>query len=44
LEVNRGVTALTALIEARGLALQDVSIHRPTLDDAFLELTGAGSD
>jgi ABC-2 type transport system ATP-binding protein len=44
LEVNRGVTALTALIEARGLALQDVSIHRPTLDDAFLELTGADSD
>jgi ABC-2 type transport system ATP-binding protein len=40
--VNGTITALAALVEARGAVLQDVQIQRPTLDDVFLEMTGAG--
>jgi ABC-2 type transport system ATP-binding protein len=42
-DVNRTVTALAALVEARGAELQDVQIHRPTLDDVFLEMTGGAA-
>jgi len=41
--VNRTVTALAALVESRGAELQDLQIHRPTLDDVFNELTAAGA-
>jgi len=41
--VNRTVTALAALVESRGAELQDLQIHRPTLDDVFHELTAAGA-
>jgi ABC-2 type transport system ATP-binding protein len=37
--VNRTVTALAALVESSGAGLQDMEIHRPTLDDIFTELT-----
>ena len=40
--VNRTVTALAALVESRGAELLDMQIHRPTLDDVFVELTAAG--
>jgi len=40
---NRTVTALAALVESQGAELQDLKIHRPTLDDVFHELTGAGA-
>ena len=41
--VNSTVTALAALVESRGAVFQDLQIQRPTLDDVFLELTGAGT-
>ncbi|HEY3471447.1 MAG TPA: ATP-binding cassette domain-containing protein [Amycolatopsis sp.] len=43
-------TGPKALIEAlrqldsQGIAVQDVALHRPTLDDVFLSLTGHGAD
>ena len=40
--VNRTLVALAAMVEAKGAELQDVQIHRPTLDDVFAELTGDG--
>jgi ABC-2 type transport system ATP-binding protein len=39
--VSRTVTALAVVAESRGAELQDLEIHRPTLDDVFHELTGA---
>ncbi len=41
--VNRTVTALAALVETSGADLQDMEIHRPTLDDVFAELTAAAA-
>lgn len=41
--VNRTITALAGLSESRGAELQDLQIHRPTLDDVFVELTGASA-
>jgi len=40
---SRTVTALAALVESQGAELQDLKIHRPTLDDVFHELTGASA-
>jgi len=40
--VSRTVAALAALVETRGAQLQDLQVFRPTLDDVFHELTGAG--
>jgi ABC-2 type transport system ATP-binding protein len=43
-------TGPKALIEAlrrldgQGIAVQDVALHRPTLDDVFLSLTGHGAE
>lgn len=34
------ISGLFALIEARGLALEDLRTHRPTLEDVFVSLTG----
>jgi ABC-2 type transport system ATP-binding protein len=37
------MAALTAVVRAlqeAGVAVVDVGIHRPTLDEAFLQLTG----
>jgi ABC-2 type transport system ATP-binding protein len=42
-QVPQGSTALPVLLrelEASGIALQSVEVHRPTLDDVFLILTG----
>lgn len=42
--VARGVEAVGALAEAlgeRGIAVEDLGLRQPTLDDAFLTLTGA---
>ncbi len=41
--VNRTVTALAALVESNGAELQDMEIHRPTLDDVFTELTAGAT-
>ncbi|WP_199198845.1 ATP-binding cassette domain-containing protein [Amycolatopsis sp. CA-128772] len=30
-------------LDAQGIAVQDVALHRPTLDDVFLSLTGHGA-
>ena len=43
--VPDGVAALTsaaAEIRAQGLEIADIGLRRPTLDEAFLHLTGAG--
>jgi hypothetical protein len=34
------VGALLGLLTARGLALEDLRTHRPTLEDVFVALTG----
>ncbi|MCP3904797.1 MAG: ABC transporter ATP-binding protein [Planctomycetes bacterium] len=34
------ISALFALIEERGLVLEDLHTHRPTLEDVFVSLTG----
>jgi ABC-2 type transport system ATP-binding protein len=39
-EVNRTITALGALVDARRDELLELQIQRPTLDDVFFELTG----
>ncbi|SEF25081.1 ABC-2 type transport system ATP-binding protein [Amycolatopsis pretoriensis] len=31
-------------LDAQGIAVQDVALHRPTLDDVFLSLTGHGAE
>ncbi|MBE1493011.1 ABC-2 type transport system ATP-binding protein [Amycolatopsis lexingtonensis] len=31
-------------LDAQGIAVQDVGLHRPTLDDVFLSLTGHGAE
>jgi ABC-2 type transport system ATP-binding protein len=41
-----GVPALAALVvelQEAGLAVEDIGVRRPTLDDVFLTLTGAPS-
>lgn len=43
LSVESGVGAITEAVrrmDAADIALEDISIHRPTLDDVFLTLTG----
>lgn len=42
-QVPQGGTALPVLLrelDAAGIALESVEVHRPTLDDVFLALTG----
>lgn len=39
-EVHGAVPALLADLEARGVALADLSTHHATLEDVFIELTG----
>ncbi len=39
-EVNRTLSALVQVLDAANNELLDVQIHRPSLEDAFLELTG----
>ncbi len=34
------IAALFDLIERRGLTLEDLNTHRPTLEDVFVSLTG----
>ena len=34
------IAALFALLERRGLELEDLRTHRPTLEDVFVSLTG----
>ena len=31
-------------LDERGIAVQDVALHKPTLDDVFLTLTGRGAE
>ena len=33
-----------AFYDERGVVVQDIGVRRPTLDDAFLTLTGHGAD
>jgi ABC-2 type transport system ATP-binding protein len=39
-DVQSTVGALLALLRDRGIALDDLSTHRPTLEDVFVSLTG----
>jgi ABC-2 type transport system ATP-binding protein len=39
-EVNRGDEFIPRLIREFGVKIQSISLHRPTLDDVFLKLTG----
>ena len=39
---ERALPAVLALLAARGATVADVSVHRPTLEDVFLALTGRG--
>ncbi|MBC7247000.1 MAG: ATP-binding cassette domain-containing protein [Actinobacteria bacterium] len=39
-EVDRGEEFIPRLIRDFGVAIQSISLHRPTLDDVFLKLTG----
>jgi ABC-2 type transport system ATP-binding protein len=39
-DVQATVGALLALLRDRGVALDDLSTHRPTLEDVFVSLTG----
>jgi ABC-2 type transport system ATP-binding protein len=41
--INRTIAALGALVGAEGGELLDLRIQRPTMDDAFIELTGSGA-
>jgi len=38
--VNRTIAALGSLVDGRGGELLDLQIHRPTMEDVFVELTG----
>ena len=38
--VQASVSALLALLAERGIALEDLRTHRPTLEDVFVSLTG----
>jgi ABC-2 type transport system ATP-binding protein len=37
--INKTVIALAALVDQRGIELQDLAIQRPSLEDVFIELT-----
>jgi ABC-2 type transport system ATP-binding protein len=37
---EHALPALVAWLQAQGLALDDLAVHRPTLDDVFVTLTG----
>ena len=37
---GRAIPALVRGLDARGIVLDEVEVHRPTLDDVFLSLTG----
>ncbi len=39
-EVNRTISGLVQLLDASGNEMIDLQIHRPSLEDVFLELTG----
>ncbi len=39
-EVNKGDEFIPRLIRELGVHIQSISLHRPTLDDVFLKLTG----
>ena len=39
-EVNRGDEFIPQLIREFGVGIQSIGLHRPTLDDVFLKLTG----
>jgi len=39
-DTQASLTALLALLTARGLAVEDLRTHRPTLEDVFVSLTG----
>ena len=41
--VGRAVAAVIGLLEKEGNELLDLRVARPSLEDAFLELTGAGN-
>jgi ABC-2 type transport system ATP-binding protein len=42
--VNKTVTALAALVEAKAADMLELEIHRPSLDDVFMELTRRAGD
>ena len=39
-DTQAAIAALFDLLEARGLTLEDLRTHRPTLEDVFVTLTG----
>ncbi len=39
-DINRALMELTQFIAQQGNELQDLQIQRPSLEDAFLQLTG----
>jgi ABC-2 type transport system ATP-binding protein len=43
-DARRTVRELTALLEATGIELVELRVHRATLEDVFLRLTGAEND
>jgi hypothetical protein len=40
--VNRSVAALVALLDAQGIDITELHVHRASLEDVYLELTGTG--
>jgi ABC-2 type transport system ATP-binding protein len=41
-DVNRSVAALVALLDAQGIDITELHVHRASLEDVYLELTGTG--
>jgi ABC-2 type transport system ATP-binding protein len=39
---ERALPAVLELLAARGATVIDLGVHRPTLEDVFLSLTGRG--
>jgi ABC-2 type transport system ATP-binding protein len=39
-EVNQSISALVRMLESNGNEMVDLQIHRPSLEDVFLEITG----
>ncbi|HEX8101044.1 MAG TPA: ATP-binding cassette domain-containing protein [Solirubrobacteraceae bacterium] len=37
------IAAVAAALQAEGIAVEDLGLHQPTLDDVFLTLTGSGA-
>ena len=43
-DTQGAIAALFTWLDARGLVLEDLRTHRPTLEDVYLELTGEAGE